>query len=180
MWALRDPFLWAAISFWGLMVASVVIAAPVVHRSQLLGFIAVSMFAAGRVMLVLPFCPQPRLELGTWRMPVGGALFVAGLVFAAPAVLIKPFSGPDQEVALRTTGFYGWVRNPLYLGELLWCAGLALWFASIVGLALVPVWWLSLLCLTLIEEANLDRALGESYRDYKRKVRARIIPGLPL
>jgi protein-S-isoprenylcysteine O-methyltransferase Ste14 len=180
MMTVHDPFLWAAVSLFGLILASAVVAAEAVHRSRLLGFLAVALFAAGRVVLVLPYCPQPRLEFEPWHWIAGPALFVAGMVFASPAVLIRPFRGPDQQVALRTKGFYGWVRNPLYFGELLWCAGLALWFGSIVGLALVPVWWLSLLCLTLIEEDRLDRSLGEPYRAYKHKVRARIIPGLPL
>lgn len=172
--------MWAAVSLFGLILTSTVIAAEALRRSRLVGFIGVTLFALGRVVLVLPYCPQPRLEFAMWHWIAGAGLFLAGLVFASPAVRIKPFTGPDGLVGLRTSGLYGWVRNPLYLGELLWSAGLALWFGSVIGLVLIPVWWLSLVCLTLIEETNLQRSLGEPYRAYMRTVRARIIPGLPV
>jgi protein-S-isoprenylcysteine O-methyltransferase Ste14 len=40
--------------------------------------------------------------------------------------------------------------------------------AGVIGVALVPVWWLGLLCLTDVEEAGLERTLGVRYRDYRR------------
>lgn len=178
--AFSDPFLWAMISMFGLVLASAVVAAPSIHESRFLGFTGVTLFALGRVVLVLPFCVQLRLTFEPWHWIVGGGLFLAGMIFAVPVAAIRAFTGPDEDVVLKTTGFYGLVRNPLYFGELMWSAGLALWFGSITGLMLIPVWWLALLCLTLIEETSLERALGEPYRSYRDKVHARIIPGLPI
>ena len=51
---------------------------------------------------------------------------------------------------------------------------------SIIGIALVPVWWSGFLFLILIEEESLERAIGAKYVDYKKKVRGRIIPGMPI
>jgi len=51
---------------------------------------------------------------------------------------------------------------------------------SIIGVALVPVWWAGFLLIVLTEEQSLERALGQLYLDYKQRVRGRIIPGLPI
>jgi protein-S-isoprenylcysteine O-methyltransferase Ste14 len=149
-------------------------------KNALFGVLAVAAFALGRVMLVLPSLPQPRFELGGWHWLIGGTLFATGLIFAIPALSIKPFTAPDEKIRLRTDGFYGIVRNPIYLSEVLWCLGWSIMFRSVIGVLLVPIWWISLLFLVTIEEESLKRELGQQYMDYKKKVRGRIIPGLPI
>ena len=47
-------------------------------------------------------------------------------------------------------------------------------------IGLVPIWWVAFLCLVLVEETSLERALGQRYLDYKQRVKGRIIPGLPI
>jgi protein-S-isoprenylcysteine O-methyltransferase Ste14 len=42
------------------------------------------------------------------------------------------------------------------------------------------VWWAGLLILIMIEEESLERALGQTYLEYKKRVGGRVIPGLPL
>jgi protein-S-isoprenylcysteine O-methyltransferase Ste14 len=86
----------------------------------------------------------------------------------------------DEKLELRTTGFYGIVRSPIYLGEILWCLGWAIMVRSAIGVALVPLWWFGLLILITIEEESLERSLGQIYLEYKKRVRGRIIPGLPI
>ncbi len=53
-------------------------------------------------------------------------------------------------------------------------------FRSVIGVALVPFWWAGLLFLVFIEEESLERELGQAYLEYKKRVRGRIIPGLPI
>ena len=144
------------------------------------GVVVVTIFDLGRVVLVLPYCPQPRFEMGEWHWAVGGVIFAAGLVFCIPALGIRPFTAPDEKVELQTSGFYALVRNPIYLGEVLWCLGFAVMFRSIIGVTLVPLWWVGLLFLVQLEEQGLERELGQPYLDYKARVRGRIIPGLPI
>ena len=98
----------------------------------------------------------------------------------APCLLIRPVNVAQKGMDLRTTGLYGIVRNPIYLGEVLWCLGWAIMFRSVIGVALVPLWWAGLLILILIEEESLERSLGQTYLEYKKQVRGRIIPGLPI
>ncbi|UCD85696.1 MAG: isoprenylcysteine carboxylmethyltransferase family protein [Deltaproteobacteria bacterium] len=179
----KDPFFWALISMFGLVGAGAQVGSKKLGKSQLFGIIVVVLFDLGRVMLTLPFCPQPRFEIDGWNWVVGGIIFATGCVFCIPGIpglYIKPFTGPDEKMNLKTTGFYGIVRNPIYLGEVIWFLGWAVMFRSIIGLALVPIWWIALLFIILIEETGLERELGQTYLEYKTKVRGRIIPGLPI
>ena len=81
---------------------------------------------------------------------------------------------------LKTTGIYGTVRNPIYLADILFSLGFAVMFGSIIGVALIPIWWVAYLAIVLVEEASLERELGQPYLDYKQQVKGRIIPGLPV
>lgn len=53
-------------------------------------------------------------------------------------------------------------------------------FRSMIGVALMPVWWAAYLAIVLVEEASLERALEQRSLDYKQQVKGRIIPGLPI
>jgi protein-S-isoprenylcysteine O-methyltransferase Ste14 len=176
---LKDPFFWAFISMFAFMASTQIVSGKNLGRNPLFGVSVVIIFALGRVILVLPSLPQPRIVIGEWSWVFGGMIFAAGLVFSLPAFSIRPFTAPDIQTHLKTTGFYRIVRNPLYLAEVLWSLGWSIMFRSVIGIALVPFWWASLLFLSLIEEVNLERELGQSYLDYKKRVRGRIFPGLP-
>lgn len=175
---LEDPFFWALISMFGLVGASAVVGSGKLGKNPLFGLIIVIIFALGRFVLV--FCPQDRFEIAGLHLVFGGSILIIGLIFCFPAFSINPITAPDENVKLVTTGFYGVVRNPIYLGELLWCLGWAILFRSITGVLLVPFWWAGMLFHTLVEEESLERTLGQSYLDYKKQVRGRIIPRLPI
>jgi protein-S-isoprenylcysteine O-methyltransferase Ste14 len=175
----EEPLFWALISMFGLVGACAVVGSKTIGRRTMIGFGVVTLFDLGRFLLVVP--DQSRFELGWPITLLGGVLFLAGIVLGlAPCFLIRPLNMAEQQTTLITDGFYGVVRNPIYLGELLWCLGWALIHRSILGVALVPLWWVSLLILIVIEEENLERELGQPYRDYKQQVRGRIVPGLPI
>lgn len=176
----RDPFFWALIGMFSLVGGGVIVSSKKLGDSVISGAVIVTTFVLARGILVLPFCPQPRFVANGWNWFIGGAIFAVGLIFSVPALLIKPLTRPNEQTDLVTTGFYAIVRNPIYLGEVLWFCGWAIMFRSIIGLMLVPLWWIALLFHTLVEEEALERALGEKYLAYKRKVRGRIIPGLPI
>jgi protein-S-isoprenylcysteine O-methyltransferase Ste14 len=81
-----------------------------------------------------------------------------------------------QPMPLQLSGPYTFVRHPIYLG---W---LAMVFAAPAmtfnRLAFAIVSTLYLVIATPLEERSLEQAFGDSYREYKRKVRWRIVPGL--
>ena len=174
-----DPFFWALVSMFGMTMAvgawgrpDKVVKFPVV-------LIIVSLVTIGRVILPLPFVIQPRFELWGLHWIVGGVILASGLFFGIPTFYIKSLTPPTPDMELKTTGLYGIVRNPIYLCEQLWFIGYCIMFRSIIGLCTVPLWWLAFLVHILAEEKMLEDTLGDKYREYKKKVKGRMLPGLP-
>ena len=77
----------------------------------------------------------------------------------------------DHPKELAVTGLYRYVRNPMYLGVLLFLLGEALFF-QYGNLFLYAMWWLALVHLNVpfYEEPNLKRKFGRSYKKYARAV----------
>jgi len=75
-----------------------------------------------------------------------------------------------------STGVYGFVRHPMYLGATLMFFGAPLllgsWYGLLAALALTAL----LMARILGEEEMLAREL-EGYREYRQKVRYRLFPG---
>ena len=125
-------------------------------------------------LLRLPF-PIPGIDLVDWI--IGGSLILIGLALAAAG--IRNFSRAGTPVptneptrALVTTGIHGWTRNPIYLGMFLLYGG--------IGVAMRSPWILILtlpLAITIRygvvarEETYLEWRFGDTYRDYKARVR---------
>ena len=81
---------------------------------------------------------------------------------------------PSNQVvrALVTTGIHGWSRNPIYVGMLLIYAGIGVAARSPWILILVlPLFVILRYGVVAREEAYLERRFGDSYRDYKARVR---------
>ena len=75
-------------------------------------------------------------------------------------------------------GPYRLLRHPAYAGTLISYLGVGLaigsWVGALVWVAIVAAAYVPRIRL---EEAELTRALGDSYRDYARST-ARLVPGL--
>ena len=175
-----NPFFWAMIGMFALIGASVTLVSKQLGQYPRLNIALVALFGFCRFILVLPFVQQPRFEIEVWHLAVGAAMFLVGLVFLIPLLQINPFPVPDEPKNLVTTGFYSIVRNPIYLGEIMWSLGWAMMFGSVVGIALVPLWWGGLLFHVFLEEEDLERKLDGKYLEYKERVTGRIFPGLPI
>jgi len=78
---------------------------------------------------------------------------------------------------LVTTGIYSWVRNPMYLGHLIFLVGLAWTLKSALAalIALATAVWFHLRVLG--DEKRLAELFGSDYLEYKARVK-RWIPGL--
>ena len=178
---LEEPFFWAMISMFGLVGACAIVGSKRIGQHTILGALIVAIFDLGRFVLVLPGLDQARINAGVWFGLAGGVVFLCGgYLGLAPAASIRPLNVAGPGTELVTTGLYGVVRNPIYLGELLLCLGWAMICRSVIGVALVPLWWLGLLILIIIEEESLEHEFGAPYVAYKQRVRGRILPGLPV
>ena len=75
---------------------------------------------------------------------------------------------PDRIVA---EGPYRYLRNPMYLGHLIFMAGLAITFRSWAALILLLVHIPWFHARVLKDEVHLEERFGAPYRDYKRRVK---------
>jgi protein-S-isoprenylcysteine O-methyltransferase Ste14 len=99
--------------------------------------------------------------VGTYRTRLGGG---------GPGIAIPP----DRIVEL---GPYKWLRNPMYMGHLIFFAGLALALGSWIGAAVLAFHALWFDRRVREDEARLAERFGDPYREYCRRVK-RWIPGL--
>lgn len=120
----------------------------------------------------------PTLGLqSTVRELSGGILAVLGQVvsfagagtFRRRGTAVLPFKPAS---CLVTSGIYRWTRNPMYVGMAVTYAGVAIFVNSLAALVLLPV-VLAIIQTQVIarEEAYLERAFGNDYAAYKKKVR---------
>jgi protein-S-isoprenylcysteine O-methyltransferase Ste14 len=128
--------------------------------------------------------PGAKLPGGGWLWIVLGAVVAwAGIALRAWSIAtLGRFFRRDVTVEEGQTvvggGPYRFVRHPAYSGNLLVALGVGLMLAnavSILSLVVLPV--LGHLPRIRVEEAALDRALGEPYRRWAVG-RARLVPGV--
>ena len=91
--------------------------------------------------------------------------------FLSPLIRIQT----ERKQQLVTTGVYGFVRHPMYLGGLLMFVGAPLLMGSYIGLGISVFLIISLAIRTLGEEKMMIDEL-EGYESYKQKVKFRFIP----
>ncbi len=116
------------------------------------------------------------LRLGGWRVlgliPLAAGMLVFGWVtwsFAAvgrgtPLVF-------DAPIVLVVGAAHKWVRNPMYLADVLIIGGLGIFVQSSAVLVYGATLWLSLHGLVVaVEEPRLRRRFGAAYDDYCRRV----------
>jgi protein-S-isoprenylcysteine O-methyltransferase Ste14 len=77
---------------------------------------------------------------------------------------------------LQTDGAYRWVRHPIYFGWVLMVFGAPAMTASRLLFAAIST--LYLIVAIPFEERSLGEEFGPAYRDYQRKVRWRLVPGI--
>jgi protein-S-isoprenylcysteine O-methyltransferase Ste14 len=117
-----------------------------------------------------------------WLAWSGGAAVILGIALVTLAVWENRFATPnvqDQTAGgqqVVTTGVYGFVRHPIYLGYFLQIGGQALWLGSIAAALIgAGVYLAATLGRIAIEERDL-RARLPAYDAYASRVRGRLIP----
>ena len=106
-----------------------------------------------------------RLVLPALMRQTGLAALVVGLVLAVGALI--QLRGVENIDHLVTTGLFGVVRHPMYLGFILWILGWAVFQGSVVGLALGLVGIANILLWRRLEERHLEARYGDAYRTYR-------------
>ena len=137
-------------------------------------WLAVAVAMAWAISVVQP----PSWAVGGPVMQLVGGLFVgAGLVLILlAAVEMRKWRTtivPHQEAShLVTSGIFSRSRNPIYLGDTLILAGLALRWEAPVALLLVPLFMLTITQrFILAEEDRLRRSFRAEFARYCQKTR---------
>jgi protein-S-isoprenylcysteine O-methyltransferase Ste14 len=134
------------------------------------------------------YLPAYTDRIGFWTLDgdllrwFGVFLFVAGgiLRLAPVFVLGRRFRSRvamQPGHALVTTGIYGRIRNPSYLGLLVNLLGWVLAFRSGIGVFLVTLTVVPLLARITSEEKQLRKQFGADYDDYRART-WRLVPFL--
>ncbi len=142
---------------------------------SLLFLILVAGLGAGYIPFVL-LPKSPQIETGLFAY-LAFPLWLLGGVMILRCFWLFTFKGHgtpapiDPPKALVTTGFYRYVRNPIYLGALILLIGHFLWFKAIWMLAYAVVVFLVFhLFVTLYEEPTLQAKFGAAYQQYYKSV----------
>jgi protein-S-isoprenylcysteine O-methyltransferase Ste14 len=109
-------------------------------------------------------------ELDWFIWTLGVSIFILGLLLRIWAQQHLPYRLRVKK-HLVTTGPYSFLRNPIYLGNLLICLGLVvtselLWFVPIALFYCFSIYSLAV----RYEEGHLSKKYGEPYRKYMSEV----------
>jgi len=146
------------------------------------------LWAFTAITLAMGWLPAYTDRVNFWSLDgdamrwAGVALFMGGSVVRIVPVFVlgKRFSGlvaiqPGH--TLVTTGIYGSIRNPSYLGLLLSSLGWVLTFRSGPGVILAALLWIPLVARMNAEERLLREQFGAEYEAYCART-SRLIPGI--
>jgi protein-S-isoprenylcysteine O-methyltransferase Ste14 len=117
--------------------------------------------------------------LAHWLVVLAGAWLTAraaGVLDPLDLAGIRQAAGQGSQPEFRVVGPYVWVRHPIYLGWILVVFGVPHMTATRFVFAVVST--LYLIVAIPFEERSLGEAFGDEYRNYQRKVRWRLVPGL--
>lgn len=110
---------------------------------------------------------------------IGDVLMAVGLGIALLVVQQNSYASANITVEtdqqLVTTGLYGLVRHPMYLGSLIMVAGIPLALGSYWGLlGIIP--GLVVLAYRIVDEEKMLRQELNGYVEYTQKVHSRLVP----
>jgi protein-S-isoprenylcysteine O-methyltransferase Ste14 len=110
---------------------------------------------------------------------VGLVLVGVGLLIAMLVTIQNGYAAANVKVEdgqqLSSTGWYGFVRHPMYFGNVILMIGIPLALGSYWGL-LFLIAGLAVLALRINDEESLLKQDLSGYRDYMDKVRYRLVP----
>ncbi|MDH5473725.1 MAG: isoprenylcysteine carboxylmethyltransferase family protein [Gammaproteobacteria bacterium] len=122
-------------------------------------------------------------EFPLWLIVTGFVLISLGYAFAAWALAENRFFSSvvriqtDRGHVVCDTGPYRFVRHPGYAGNILALFGIVLALSSVWTLIPAVVASIIAVIRTVLEDRTLQEELP-GYRDYARRVRSRLIPGI--
>lgn len=116
-----------------------------------------------------------------WVIVAGDVLVAGGLYLTLIVLQQNSFAASTIETMegqrVISTGLYGVVRHPMYLGALIMSAGVPLALGSYWGLLIIAV-VIPVLVLRIGDEEKMLVGELKGYADYRQHVRSRLVPGV--
>lgn len=150
------------------------------RRNLIISVLSVVFGGPGILLLYLPlWITHFRIPAGEplWQKFCAVALIIAGLLPALESVrrfiyigrgTLLPVAPPEH---LVVSGFYRYVRNPMYVGVLVALAGEFILFRNRgIAIETTLTWLGASIFILLYEEPSLTRQYGEEYLGYKQHV----------
>jgi protein-S-isoprenylcysteine O-methyltransferase Ste14 len=136
-------------------------------------YLLVAIVAAIALHFLLPMAkviPTPWNLVGLIPLGCGIALnLIADRAFNQAQTTVKPF---EESTVLVTDGAFGISRNPMYLGYVLILLGLAVMLRSVGPYIVIPVFAVLMDRVFIrVEEHMLEERFGETWSEYRRRVR---------
>jgi protein-S-isoprenylcysteine O-methyltransferase Ste14 len=123
------------------------------------------------------------LALAAYAVHVAGIVLTARgsarldvLDLAGVRAVSAASAAPESHVPLQTQGLYGFVRHPVYFAWVLMVVGTPHMTMTRLTFALLSTTYLAIAI--PFEERGLIDVFGEEYREYQKRVRWRMIPGV--
>ena len=112
------------------------------------------------------FYDPVEMNIHDWVRYAGLALFIIGVsLFILSHIKMKGF---EDRGHLVTEGIYSKIRNPMYLGFILWVIGLPIFMQGMAALASGVIWTAFFMYWKMLEEKELEEKY-EGYEEYKKR-----------
>jgi protein-S-isoprenylcysteine O-methyltransferase Ste14 len=106
------------------------------------------------------------MSLPSWIRYIGLFLFTAGIfLFILSHIKLKGF---EDKGHLVRKGIYSRIRNPMYLGFIIWVIGFPLFMQKPLALLSSIIWITQIILWKVLEERELERKYPD-YKEYKKQ-----------
>ena len=112
------------------------------------------------------FSDPIRMDIPDWIRYIGLLLFLIGVfLFIFSHIKLRGFEDKGE---LITNGIYSKIRNPMYVGFIIWIIGFPAFMKSAVTLASSSIWISCIVYWKILEERDLEKKY-KGYREYRKK-----------
>jgi len=126
--------------------------------------IFVVMFLLWFSWFCMSFNDPYEINLPSWARYTGLAVFIIGFcLFIFSHTVFRPLVRGQETDKLITTGIYSKIRNPMYLGFIIWIIGLPVFTNAAFTLASAIIWIPHI----LYWKSSEERQLAKKYKDYQ-------------
>jgi protein-S-isoprenylcysteine O-methyltransferase Ste14 len=128
--------------------------------------ILIAMFFLWASWFQMVFNDPVKMNIPDWARYIGLALFIIGVfLFILSHIKLKGFENKGH---LVTGGIYSKIRNPMYLGFILWIIGFPTFMKAFITLVSGIIWIACFMYWKILEEKELEEKYDE-YKEYKKR-----------